>query len=970
VKCQPSTIPLFLIIIFGLCVASVAVVWLLDQGSSNNILDKNKDEFDAFLENRAGQEDLVSNSSKLNNNPTDDQIETYNTLRTKPYSDKEKIMSTFLVASICGKVKDEDGNPITDAEIHLISSIPESIQSIVPMGDFMDSTVSNSGGQFRFTTPAEGYFLIKALKTGFAPYHLDQVLPGDDLDITMNKGVELTGQVMESKTEILLEGAWVRVSDRNFSSLSTTDKTGAFSFSNLSHGKVDIDVFCKNYDIYRTSSLYIKKEEENFIKVELKEGADIEGVVLDFATEKPIANAKVSYVVGFKENNDIREIFREEQATDTQGVFRFEKLSRKGYRLHVQADGYSSVTRNPVNRKGKPEFSIKVILKKDGALSGRVFDPDGLPLKSAEIRVTQKDLFEKKEITCKSDDSGFFLLSPIAAGNISVLASHSDFSPVVINKIALEPGETVEKIEIYLAQSSTIKGLVIGSDKSPIKGARIVLDGIKPILSKKFDIYPLAYSGSDGSFQIKNIPEGEYTIAASFDNKRSPAIDITLQPEEEFEITICLDNGLSITGSVYDCFGEPLDDVLITSYAYDPNIPAERPSNIKKSLKKRINGMGKKERKKIVSRNLPRWNEFGLREPTRYRGSSRSSEDGTFVLNGFLQEDAAVLKFSKYGFNQKVIEDIDPSSKKLIVELNPMCQIEGRIIESSTLLPITSFSVSINKPDKSPLKAKSFKTNSRKHLFKSDDGAFLVENIIPGIYTIHVEAKHYQVSDPLKLNISPDYPIHYVEILMELSGMLRGRVLSGNNSPIGGVTVTIAPSSSAIKNTNKASSAKKKKGAKNKTKPKPSIALLKGSKKIKTDKQGNFSFKDLKPASYTVYIGNIANPLVKPVPINIRKGKSANKSFIVNDLGSVKFSIIDDSGFSVKSDITLNGGVGQIHRQASTDKLGSLKIDNLPPGKYKVTVKAIGYKSLNKKINVEKFNTTELLMQLNAKVKK
>jgi protocatechuate 3,4-dioxygenase beta subunit len=699
-----------------------------------------------------------------------------------------------------------------------------------------------------------------------------------------------------------------------------------------------------------------------------------------------VAGAEVEYVIGKRISGEVRVIFQEETVSDGEGLFHYEMVSRRGYRIQVNAPGYSTKICDPFEKIDNPSAIMQIQLDRESALSGVVYDPDGLPAEGAEVKVFERGLWERRERRTRTDGEGRFRLEPVAAGEFRIFASHRAHAPVLSDAMVLVPGDVLENVEIYLERASSIEGKVLGPDELPVEGARVMLEGINPRLGRDFGIYPVTLSDARGTYAFHNLSAGDYRIAASALDLRSPTEDAALFEGEDLIVDLAVEDGITISGSVYDSFGAPLDDVLITSFAADP-VWIDRITGKNRREGKKNTRTGKGSGPNDLLKNLGTRDLFeaGLMmslQLTHYRGCTRSREDGGFVLHGFLPEDSIVLGLRKQGYNKRMLRDLPPGAEDLEVILHPLAQIQGRVIDASTLEPLKAFTVIVKDLKKKSPTRKDNRNRpldaipgERRFFFRSEDGSFLVDSLKPSHFEVLASARGYQRCEPERLQIAPGYPVSYMELMLDLSGTVRGRVLGANKTPVAGISVYLKPLAGAPTTWDDKSKKKKKKGSKSgKGKGAPSKITAKprtvpGTKQTRTLDDGRFFFKDLEPRAYEVLVGDAATPITKPKKANVVRGETTTSAFLLKDLGALDVKVVDEKGFSIKSWLTLSGGPAKVLCKKSTDDLGNAKFLNLPPGKYRLIVECPKFRTGKKTITIKKGKKPELEVELKKKQK-
>lgn len=101
---------------------------------------------------------------------------------------------------------------------------------------------------------------------------------------------------------------------------------------------------------------------------------------------------------------------------------------------------------------------------------------------------------------------------------------------------------------VLIAHAATVKGRLLDENKEPLTGANVVLDANK-------NLYALA--GLDGTYVIRNVPAGTYTLTVSFIGYQTQQRTITISNEQE---AATIDFNMAVDPKV-------LDEVVVTAQA-------------------------------------------------------------------------------------------------------------------------------------------------------------------------------------------------------------------------------------------------------------------------------------------------------------------------------------------------------------------------------------------------------------------
>lgn len=868
-------------------------------------------------------------------------------------SGREEIVDSYLTSLVRGTVKDLEGRPVPEAKIVLLPGLPPALRDLIAGSSYSASAESGRDGRFEIPLPEEGVFRLEVTKDTFADAGINVVLPGDDLTVVLEPGRSLEGEVRDAVSGELIPGVAVRA--RHFHQTFQADSAGGgtFSFSDLPEGIYSLEAFHEKYDVERLEGIVVSDASGSPITLELQPGTPVKGRVSALATREPVADAGVAHTILFRGEKGREEMIRQEAVTDADGLFFFESYSRRGSRLEVIAPGYSPGAPEPFvpPEEGKDrEIEIEVFLKKECGVAGRVLDPDGNPLKGATVRALKTRVRPGLHRRATTDAEGSFRLSGLDGdAGFALAAFHSSHGTALSGLLVAAQGEVLEGVELRLMRFASIRGVVSGPDGRPFQGARVALDGIRGFMKEEARSAPMVISDEEGRFLFEKLVPGKYRLAASRNDLRSAASELTLLEGESLDSPLTLENGLALSGLVVDPSGQPVDDVLVTAAALESDLPSRR-SKRKETPKKRTQQNLSKKVRSAPDRSPPGELDLLRRQAlTRFRGTGRSDEDGRFFLAGLREEDDLVLTFRRYGFLTEVVPDISPSQGEIEIILKPEAALQGRVADFSMNRPLERYRVEWVRlePGETGEPAEIFKKKksrqSRARSVQSLDGTFLIEGVEAGEVVLRVSAKGFRSSEPRRLFVSPLYGAPFQSFLLDKGGVVTGKVAAADSSAVEGIPVflqKVVPD----KGKKKQKKNRKAKKQKNETKRIPSQ---------RTDKRGRFQFGNLPEGSYRLLVGDAARPLVDPVNVRLRRGDNASKTIILRDLSSLEVRVTGKAG-SCKADVKISGGPAGTMFRRKTGNLGFVAFHNLLPGKYRLLIQARGYKSFSESLRLEK----------------
>lgn len=227
--------------------------------------------------------------------------------------------------------------------------------------------------------------------------------------------------------------------------------------------------------------------------------------------------------------------------TDSSGKYQFEKFPAGDYTVKLSLP-------KGLSTRGKPEEKIKLVdqacavtnfwLEPDGQLSGRVLNPQGLPVNKAEIAITEvgQEHYQGYWEYAYSDEDGRYRFKLVPPGRY-VLSIRFDgltdqqrpfpqtYFPGVREKsqatvISLKEGQQIAAYDLTmppLPLESDIEGQVLWAGGKPAANARVGYSGGEPV------IYG-AVVDKDGRFRFKAYDDLKISLSASVESEKGKYI--------------------------------------------------------------------------------------------------------------------------------------------------------------------------------------------------------------------------------------------------------------------------------------------------------------------------------------------------------------------------------------------------------------------------------------------------------------
>ena len=332
-------------------------------------------------------------------------------------------------------------------------------------------------------------------------------------------------------------------------------------------------------------------------------GASIAGVVIDHHTKSPVREASVRL-----DQPDRRGLSRT-SITDESGRFQFTDLPPGAYVLSSSHAGYLPATLGqqrlggpgtPVALgEGETRDDIAIPMSRGGVITGRVVDRHGDPIPSVQVSALQyrydtgtREL--QPVFFDRTDDRGEYRLFTLPAGEYYVSAEPGGLLPFIqpaaagaqpspgprapsggiatfypnsvtaarARAVAVVEGQETTRVNIVLAtaKAAHVSGRAVLASGDPFGHAVVTLGRRTPGLAGF--MMRTAGTSEDGSFDLPDIPPGEYVvtvrpIGADADAENARA-DVTVSGDDVTGLVLVGTRGASVRGTITTETGDPL----------------------------------------------------------------------------------------------------------------------------------------------------------------------------------------------------------------------------------------------------------------------------------------------------------------------------------------------------------------------------------------------------------------------------
>lgn len=296
--------------------------------------------------------------------------------------------------------------------------------------------------------------------------------------------------------------------------VAITGMTGEFRIAGLEESAYDLEISADGFSKIRRREIHAGDRK---ISIAMERGGCISGIAVAADTSEAVRSYSILARARNGEGRSWMDPFAMEGRVnlavhDDKGEFTLTDLASGNYDLVFSAESYGiRRIRNVRVTAGAWTRGIIAVLPRESCISGRV--KDSATKQAVEgVRISQKSGMEgllqglTGEESTFTDHSGEFRLSGLPDGPVRLVASHPRFEETSVGLFHLSEGESLENVEIYLDQGSTLGGRITSCDDTPLQGIQIIVSDVVGSRVKS------AMSDSDGRYEIHGLSHGAYTV--------------------------------------------------------------------------------------------------------------------------------------------------------------------------------------------------------------------------------------------------------------------------------------------------------------------------------------------------------------------------------------------------------------------------------------------------------------------------
>ncbi|MCA9678522.1 MAG: carboxypeptidase regulatory-like domain-containing protein [Kofleriaceae bacterium] len=562
------------------------------------------------------------------------------------------ILVLHAASSVTVEVVDDHGAPLDGATVELRG---------------VDTQAATTAGGVATISPVvPGGYQVAAWADGFAPSYQFLPVAGDKATtrIALRRGAPVSGRVVTEDgapvagARVVYFGAsdWSVQPDERLDG-KETDADGRFQFEAVAAGSVRFSARHPDHAPGTSAIVTLDgRSAHDGVEVVLPAGVVVSGTVTDGAGA-PVASARVRVgvagvgIVGAPP----RQVF-----SDADGAWQLKGVPQRQLEAVALAEAGASEAVEVDASRGDVA-GVSLVIDVTGTIAGVVVDDAGEPLEGIQVsagpdfRSGPPPDFSQWRLRGFPEDltdaAGSFKLTGLAPGNYNVRATRSQRRGGgrrgFMGGARGTPAKTGDQnVRVVLSPDGGVKGKVVLEDGSPPTAFTIAVN-----------FAPTAFATKDGSFQIDDLPPGDYEVAVRGNGFEGKSQRTTIESGKVADLgTIQVKKGRTIKGVVV-ADGTPVEGATVY-------------------VGRQIFGTGSSNKA-----------EFGGPPGARDTRETTTDSAGGFVISGFGNQDLTIVAEHPDLGRSRAVRLVagDPAEQALTVVIEPFGSLVGTVKEGDAV---------------------------------------------------------------------------------------------------------------------------------------------------------------------------------------------------------------------------------------------------------------------------------------------
>ena len=479
-------------------------------------------------------------------------------------------------AGIAGRVVDDKGRPIAGAVVSIaMRNLSRGERSEAGAAPEPLTATTGPDGRYSAEQLVPGRYTLSAAARGHIPAMIDPLVlaPAEQkagVDFALRTGGHTLSGTVSDIGGGPITGALVRATSTGDGNLfhlfrapftAVTGPDGAYELT-LADSSYMLEAIHVDYvSDSRWSEIRGGDREENFV---LTPGAVVMGQVRVRGSDEPVAGATVTQSLG--ENFDFESGGLSGAQTDSEGRFVLRGLKSGTLELTAFGPGYASREPTEVEVGIAEEVTgVVVLVDKAYTIAGFVVDKRDKNKGIDGVLVGAYNFNGQVHLSRDSTaEDGYFEIHGVQNGTFMIGAAGEERVVALMGQQVTVKDADVKDVIIELDAGATLSGRV-----DPPNAARIGLDvdpesiGLGTIASAVGAAAATCRAAPDGSFSLKGVPAGKFTLVAQGDDGSEGRIEVQVSETDQSGLLVRLEGRAHIAGVVVDAAGRPVEGVQV-----------------------------------------------------------------------------------------------------------------------------------------------------------------------------------------------------------------------------------------------------------------------------------------------------------------------------------------------------------------------------------------------------------------------